>query len=399
MARINYAPSPPATADLAIVGGGIVGAATAFYAARAGLRPVLLERRPDLATLTTAAATGAFRLQFDNEEELRLVRRSVDLFLNFAAITGQTAYDPGVRQQGYLWLTTEPEGVARQRRLVARQHAWGQHDIEWWDGGEVRRRFPFVGPNVLGGRFRQGDGFLDPVALARGLAAASGVPVVTECGVTGFRVAGGRLAGVETTSGTIGVDTAVIAAGPLSGLLAATAGLDLPIATVRRQKVILPDLPLAPRAAPMTIDEETATHWRPAGGGTFLLRTDPDTPPTPPAEETPVDSDFARQLLDPASPVAAARIVPFWREVWANRARLPMRIVAGQYTMTSDHRPLIGPTPIDGLWLNTGYSGHGVMGGPAGSETLIALLTGAIAPADNPFDPARRFRPRELAGL
>ncbi len=399
MSGIAYRAAPPATADLVIVGGGIVGAATAFYAARAGLRPVLLERRPALATLTTAAATGSFRLQFDNEEELRLVRRSVALFQDFAAITGQTRYDPAVRRQGYLWLTTTEAGVGRQRRLVAWQRAWGLDDVEILDGDEARRRFPFVGPAVLGARFRAGDGFLDPVALTLGLAAGSEVPIITGCGVTGFRVAGGRLAGVETTAGPIATDAAVIAAGPLSGLLAAAAGVALPIATVRRQKAILPDLPPVPPGAPMTIDEETGTHWRPALGGAFLLHTDPDTPPTPPAEVVPVDPAFARPLLDPASPVAAARVAPFWRAVWAGRARLAPRIVAGQYTMTPDHRPLIGPTPLDGLWVNTGYSGHGVMAGPAGSQTLVGLLSGALAPADNPFRPDRPFAARELAAL
>ncbi len=136
--RVNYTTDPPATADLIVIGGGIVGAATAFFAARAGLRPLLLERRPALCTLTTAAATGGFRLQFDNEEELALVRESVALFLNFAAVTGQTAYDPMVRQHGYLWLATEEATAARQRSLVALQYSWGQDDIELLSGDETR---------------------------------------------------------------------------------------------------------------------------------------------------------------------------------------------------------------------------------------------------------------------
>src|SRR5205823_10381326 len=118
----------PGTADLVVIGGGVVGAATSFHAARAGLSPLLVERRPALCTLTTPVATGAFRLQFDNREELELVRRSVELFLNFAAITRQRDYDLPIRQQGYLWLTTSEAGAERQRRLVDAQHAWGRHD-------------------------------------------------------------------------------------------------------------------------------------------------------------------------------------------------------------------------------------------------------------------------------
>src|SRR5438093_3551201 len=115
----------PRHADLVVIGGGVVGAATAFFASRAGLKPVLVEARPALCTLTTPRATGAFRLQFDNREELEMVRESVELFLNFREQSGQKRYDLGVRQQGYLWLTTEEDRAERQRRMVEQHHQWG----------------------------------------------------------------------------------------------------------------------------------------------------------------------------------------------------------------------------------------------------------------------------------
>ena len=198
---INYVDGLPATADLVVVGGGVVGAATAFFAARAGLRPLVVEKRPALATLTTAVATGAFRLQFDTLEELDLLRESVKVFESFADVTGQRLYDPHVRQQGYLFATTDPAMAEKQRRIVARQHAWGQLDIEILDGAEVRRRFPFVAPEVIQARFRQGDGFLDPKQVAHGFAQGSGAAFVTSCEVTGFAVSGGRLAGALSFCG------------------------------------------------------------------------------------------------------------------------------------------------------------------------------------------------------
>ena len=76
--EIPFLSRPPSTADLVIVGGGVVGIATAFFAARAGLDTLVLEKRPALGTLSTSAATGAFRLQFDNADELnvRAIARS-----------------------------------------------------------------------------------------------------------------------------------------------------------------------------------------------------------------------------------------------------------------------------------------------------------------------------------
>jgi sarcosine oxidase subunit beta len=389
---VKYLIEPPASAELVVIGGGVIGAATAFHAAQAGLKPLIVEARPALCTLTTPVAAGAFRLQFDDLEELTLVRESAELFLNFREVTQQDRYDLRVRQQGYLWLTTDERNAERQRAMVARLHQWGQGDVELLTGDEVRRRFPYVGGNAVQARWRGGDGFLDTTQLTFGLVHGSGADVMVDCAATGFVASAGRLTGIRTTKGVVPTDVAVIAAGPLSGLLARAEGIDLPIVTVRRQKLILPEVPEVPPHAPMTIDEDTGVHWRPALAGAWLLFTDPATPESPPADNVPVDPAFAFQLLDPTSPFSVARVVPFWREVW-DRGAVPWLLQAGQYTMTPDHRPLIGPLSIEGLWVNTGYSGHGIMLGPAGSRLLVDLLTGKAE--SNPFSPGRAFERRE----
>jgi sarcosine oxidase subunit beta len=395
---VRYIADPPRSAELVIIGGGIVGAATAFQASRAGLRPVLLERRTALCTLTTPASTGAFRLQFDNREELELVRESLDLLSNFSEVTGQTRYDPRLQRQGYLWCTTDAARAGWQRDLVRRQHTWGQSDIEHLDGDEVRRRFPYVSPDVLAARYREGDGFLDPKEITLGFAAASGAAVVTGCGVTGLRVEGGRLASVQTNRGEISIGSSVIAAGPFSGDVASLAGIELPVQAVRRQKMTMPEVPEVPQDAPMTIDDDTGAHWRPGLRGAYLLYTDPDEPPGPPAEDLPTDHGFALGLLDPESPVSVARVAPFWRSVW-ERGSANWILQAGQYTMTPDHRPLLGPTPVEDLYVNTGYSGHGIMGSSAGSRIAVDTLTGKLRQDQNPFRLDREFQSRELDRL
>ncbi|HZC99705.1 MAG TPA: FAD-dependent oxidoreductase [Actinomycetes bacterium] len=393
---IRYVPALPRGAELVIIGGGIVGAATAFYASRAGLRPLLLERRPALCSLTTAVAAGGCRLQLETEEQLRLVRESAELFADFAEVTGQAEYGGGLRRQGYLWLTTSEDGAERQRRLVAAQRGWGVSGVELLSGDEARRVFPFVGPRVVQARFRADDGLLDPKGVTMGLVAASGARVAVGCGVVGLhqRAGGGRVE-VETTRGRLGADTVVVAAGPFSGEVARLAGVDLPVSTVRRQKLVLPEVPQVPASAPMTIDDDTGVHWRPAFRGAALLFADPTTPPSPPNDDVPLDHRFAFQLLDPSSPVSAARVTPLWREVW-ERWSAPWLLQAGHYTMTPDRRPLIGHTAVEGLLVNSGYSGRGVMAGPAGSRHLVDLLTGKVPASDNPFRPDRRFaeRPR-----
>ena len=392
---IHYADDLPSRAELVVIGGGVVGAATAFFARRAGLAPLLVERCPALCTLTTPASTGAFRLQFDNPEELEMVRESVDLFLNFADSTGQDDYDLSIRQQGYLWVTTDERRAERQRDLVEKQHVWGQTDIEVLTGEDVRERWPWISPEVRQARWRPGDGFLDPKALTMGFAAGARADVRVDCEATGFKIRGGRLVGVETSGGEVDCDAAVIACGPLSGLVAATAGIELPIETLQRQKIIMPDVPLVPPDAPMTIDDDTGAHWRPALRGAYLLFTDPGTLPSPPAENVPPDHRHAFRLLAPDSPTSVARVAPFWREVW-DRNEVIWLIHAGQYTMTPDHRPLLGHTAIEGLFLNTGYSGHGIMGSPAGSRHMVDVMVGKIDPSENTFAPDRTFEPRDL---
>lgn len=392
---MRYLARPPATADVVVIGGGVVGCATAFFTARAGLDTVLLERRPALATLTTAAATGAFRLQFDNREELELVRASVEMFLRFADLTGQTRYDPQVRQQGYLFATTDPQRAAWQREVVARQRSWGLDDVEILDGDAARRRFGYLAGDVLQARFRAADGFCDPKRIALGFAAGSGAGVACDCPVLGIETDGHGVAGVRTAAGTVATRTAVVAAGPFSAAVAGAAGVTLPLETVARHKVVLPDVAAVPPGAPMTIDDDTGAHWRPALGGAFLLHTDPATPATAPTDDVPADHRAAFRLLDPASPVAVARVAPFWREVWAEGAA-GWVVQSGQYTVTPDHRPLVGETDVRGLWVNTGYSGHGVMGSPAGSRLLADQVTGRATAG--PLAPARAFahRPRDL---
>ena len=388
---IRYLDDPPRAAELVIVGGGVIGAATAFHAARAGIRPLIVEARPRLCTMTTPVAAGAFRLQFDNLEELQLVRESAALFSNFEEETRQREYDLGLRLRGYLWLTTDQERAAAQRRLVAQLHEWGQGDVEILNGDDVRERWPWVSPDVVQARWRADDGFLDTKQLTFGLAAGADADVLTSCAVTGFRVEDGRLRGVDTPRGGIDCDAAVICAGPLSGVVAAAAGLELPVLTIRRQKLILPRVAEVPPDGPMVIDEDTGAHWRPAyGSGAWLLFTDPATPPSVPTPDVATDHRFAFELLDPRSAVSVARVVPFWRDVW-DRGDVDWLLQAGQYTITPDYRPLIGQTKIGGLFVNTGYSGHGIMLGVAGGRSCVEAITGTLPHGSNPLRPDRRF--------
>jgi len=143
----------------------------------------------------------------------------------------------------------------------------------------------------------------------------------------------------------------------------------------------------------MTIDDDTGVHWRPAYSGAFLLDASPVGPGRDPTEDVPPDSDMVFAVLDPSQPESAARISPFWGEAW-RRGELRWMVHSGQYMLTPDHRPLIGETPVKGFWVNTGYSGHGIMCSPAAGRILADLITARIG--DSPFALDRRFVKRTM---
>jgi sarcosine oxidase subunit beta len=361
-----------------------LGAATAFYAGRAGLRAVVVERRPLLGTLTTTVGAGGFRLQFDNPDETALVRESVEAFENFSELTGLKDVDVRIRRQGYLFVTSNTTTARRQKERVETQRGWGVPGVEVLDGDEVRYRFPYVSEEIVSARWRADDGFLDPKRLTYGFARASGARFVVDTDVSGIVLQGGRVASVTTSRGTITTSAVVVCAGPFSGLVARLAGLDLGVTAVRRNKLLIPDLPEVPTDAPFLIDEDNGAHWRPAHGGAFLVYTDATTPPTEPVMDVAADGAFPFVLLNPSGPHSVARACPFWRTVW-DRGVDWWVLQAGQYTYTHDHRPFLGPTPVAGLHLNTGYSGHGIMGSAGGSRRVVDLLRGAMNQDDNPF--------------
>lgn len=385
----RFATELPARADCVIVGGGIIGAATAYYAARAGMSVVVVERRPALASLTTAASAGGFRAQFEDPAEIALMRASLDVFARFGEVTGMPGAQIGLHRGGYLWVSTRPDAAEQHRRLVAHQHGHGLDDVEHLSGDEARRRFPYLAPEVTSARFRRADGWLDPRKLALGFAAASGAPFCVSTRVVALRVEGGRVTGVQTDRGEIGCGAVVLAAGPFLARMAAAAGVPLPIQLITRHKVVLAEEPLVPHGAPMTIDEDTGAHWRPHGAGALLLCPHADTPDPAPLDDVPSPAAFAFALLAPDGPLSVARISPYWGTAWALGVPT-FSMQSGQYALTPDRKPLIGPTAIGGLHVNGGYSGHGIMASAAGAQLLVE---GIVGRAEHSFRLDRRFVP------
>lgn len=374
----------PRSADVVIVGGGVTGCATAFYATEAGFDTVVLERRDGLGTLTTAASEECFRAQFDEPENIKMMLESIAVFEDFAAVIRIPGYDIDVHQRGYLFLTAEEDGPELLKKRVQRQRTLGLSDVELLDGDEVRQRFSFVGPTVRAAAFRARDGWLSAHELTYGFAKGSSALFVLRTAAQGIRLDAHGVAAVVTERGEISTRCVVVAAGPFSNVVSSWAGVQLPLTRLRRQKVVLSNVPRVPPDAPMTIDQDTGVYWRPEVGGATLGWALPEEP-SEPMERVPTDWTFPAVVLD-----GAARLVPFWSQAAETLTRDNVFLTAGQYTCTPDHKPIIGPwRSLLGLFFNVGYSGHGIMASPGGARLLVDLIIDPGADAENPFRSGR----------
>ncbi len=379
----------PKVADVVIVGGGIVGVSTAFFCSRAGLKTVVLEKRDALGSLTTAASTECFRAQFESVENIALMLGSIEIFLHFPDVVGVRGMDINLRQQGYLYVTTDPQQAETYGKMVEAQHKAGLTDIELLSGDEARVRFPYLSPQVVAARYRAGDGWLSVHEMLYAFAKGSQAQFLLQTAATKIAVDSKGVAAVQTDRGTIATRRVVVAAGPFSGRVARVAGVELPLTILRRHRLSIRRCELVPQKAPLTVDDDSGVYWRPEGAGALMGKAF-EQQPEEPKDIVSTEWSFPAMVLDPQSPWSAGRLSPFWNQAPNLLAKSNLDLTAGQYTYTPDHLPIIGPyLKVPGLFVNVGYSGHGIMGGPEGGRRLARLIVNADRDRDNPFSVER----------
>ena len=351
------------TADVVVVGGGIVGASAAYHLAAAGAgRVLLLEREPRLATGSTGACAGGFRLQFSSEVNIRLSLASVPMITGF---TEEHGLPLDVAQDGYLFLLRRPEDVAAFAAAASLQRGLGV-PVEELDGEAAAALVPGVArEGLVGATYCPLDGIADPSGLTEGYAAIArraGAEIRTGVDVTAIRVGEGRVLGVETTRGPIAAPLVVDAAGPWAGTLAASAGVRLPLEPVPRNVVVTSGFPGVPERRTLVIDAATSFYFHREGPGVLMGMGDPGERPS--FDCTPDAAFIEGPLLETAlrvfPPIERAGIARTW---------------AGLYEMTPDRHPIIGPAPgVAGLLLANGFSGHGFQHAPVVGRLLAELV-------------------------
>jgi sarcosine oxidase subunit beta len=375
------------TADAVIIGGGCMGASVAYHLTRRGLTDVVVvERNPLLGAGSTGRNAGGVRHQFSNAANIRLSLESIRLLERFADEVGRPI---DFHQDGYLFLLSTDASVETFRTNVALQRRLGV-EVEWLDPGAAARRAPGLKVDgVAAATFCQRDGIADPNGVTMGFAQAAqalGAAIVRDTEVTGIRIEGRRVAGIETSQGAIATPIAVNAAGPYARQVGRMAGIEVPVDPYRRHIFIAAldqgAAAVVPQTKIMVIDFETTFYFHREGAGLLFGMADPHEAP---AFDTTVQWEFLPQVIE-----VAVKRLPALAEASISHAW------AGLYEMSPDGNPIIGPVPdIAGLFLINGFSGHGFQHSPAAGRILADVIVGR----DPAFDLAPFAFTRFAAGV
>jgi sarcosine oxidase subunit beta len=375
------------SADVVIVGGGIMGMSTAYHLAKRGCRNVVVLERGEMFGLgSTGLNAGGVRHQFSSPVNIELSKLSIGMMERFA---GEMEQEVALRRCGYLFLLDSQTDLDRFRSNVELQN---RHDVpsRILDVDAVARLVPEADlTGIIGGAWCPRDGLVDPHGLLQGYVSQArklGVTLRTHAPVTAIDRAGSNMHRIVTTSGVIETPAVVIAAGPWSAQVGALAGIDLPIEPIRRQIAVTNPMPGLRADFPFVIDFSRALYFHREGAGILTGMSNRDERP---GFDTTVDEGWRLTHLENAI------------------ARLPMLADAdllaewaGLYEVTPDDQPILGRLPhADGIFVVAGFSGHGLMHGP-GAGLLMAeeILDGRARTID--IDPLRwdRFASGTTAG-
>lgn len=426
--HIDTSPKPPASADVVVIGGGIIGVFTAYYLAQRGVSVALVEKGR-IGAEQSGRNWGWCRQQNRDARELPMASKSLDLWARFAAESGE---DTGFRRCGLLYLSNDEAELSRWAawRDFAKTAGVTTHMLS---GREATERGRATGRTWQGGVFSPSDGTADPGKAAPAVAAALiklGGSVHQYCAARGVELEGGRVSGVVTEAGVIKTRTVVLAGGAWASSFCRQLGIRFPQASIRQSILSvspveqrLPDalytagvsvtrrndgryalaisgrarvdvtpqiMRFAPQFVPMF-----AKRWRALlpgglegirGGHETLKRWRLDAP-------TPMERV---RILDPKPDAAtvtethrrAVELLPELRQAKITHAW------AGFVDSTPDGVPAIGEVPsIPGFILAAGFSGHGFGIGPGAAHLIADLASGA-----EPIVDPRPYRPERFNG-
>lgn len=373
------------TAEAIVVGAGVIGASVAFNLTRLGLRDVVVLERGTIAGAASGRSGALVRTHYTNAPEARLALAAQRWFHHWGDLVGG---DCGFTETGFLQLVRSDD-AGKLRANVAMLREIGA-DTRLLDAGEVAALQPGIA--MAEGElaaYEPRSGYADPLATTRAFVAAAergGATVIEGTAVTALRGAGGRIAGVETTSGSLDAPIVVLATGAWSVALLRPLGVGLPIRPTRAQVAFFArpsSLPRGRAGHPAIIDRANGFYARPHGDDLTLVGLS--------AFHHTVDGpDSWHDRLDPEFPPLAVAQIARRLPTFAGAACV--RGHAGPLDVTTDGKAILDRAPgTDGLYLAVGMSGTGFKKAPAIGACLAELILEGTA-STAPLAPFRLAR-------
>ena len=425
---IEFSDPLPEAVDVVVIGAGIVGTSTAWFLAKQG-KKVLLAEKGRVGAEQSSRNWGFVRQQSRDAAELPIMMEANRIWRGLAAETGMEGL--AFTQSACVQLADNVDALARMEawRELGMQH---QLDTRMLTRAEITEKFPALSGDFVGGMMTASDGRAEPwlavPALARA-ARGAGVAVIENCAVRTLELRGGRLQGVVTEQGRVACDQVVLAAGAWSTFFADNSGINLPQLAVRSTaartnkapedapfNISMPGLSIRRRAdGCYTVSTgDVAEHYLSRKSFRYARKFLPllkksardislklAAPTGYPGswgmarrwtgdEETPFEKN---RVLHPApSPIVVRRLeedlprrFPFLHGVGLAEAW------AGMIDVTPDAVPTLGELSIRGVFVATGFSGHGFGIGPGAGRVMADLVTGR-----DPGHDLSRFRPERF---
>jgi glycine/D-amino acid oxidase-like deaminating enzyme len=357
------------TANIVIVGGGVFGCSVAYNLARKGAKKVVLLERGDICSGGTAKSCAIVRTHYSIEANLVHAVESLKIFADFDKLIGG---DVGWHRTGYLILGPE-EHREPMESVFRRQNAYGI-DTAILTAAEAQEAHPLLqldDVEVIG--YDTLAGYADPYLTTTAYAARAkelGVAIRTDTAVTGLQLNGSSKI-VNTTNGDFESSVVILAAGPWVNQLGRSIGLDFPYEISRHKVITLkieqPYQPYWPIVKDLTTPDKI--YFRPDTGGVVLVGTGDHGDPieNPDDLRDHVNMDHVSRIDELVS-----KRMPAFKEA---------QYVAGwtgPYDITPDWNPIVGSVPgHEGLYVATGFSGHGFKLAPTIGESLAETVLGS----------------------
>ena len=383
----------PNTYDIIIVGGGIMGSATAYYLMKADqtLKVAVVERDAVYTQASTTLSMSNVRIQFSLKENVHISLYTKQILKRFEEDMAVEDQEPKIyyRQEGNLFLVDAEEETAARRAFEMQKDLGCQ--VQWWSPRTIKQHYPLYEPEkFIGGTFSPDDGYIDAYAVLMGYKAKArslGATYIQD-EVVKIKKTQKRVTGVElTANGSLNAAFVVNCAGAWAADVAATAGVELPVVPIKRQVFALDTAVKPADPLPLTV-LPSGLYFRSETGGLILLGKS--------LEDDPVGFNFSwddKRFVELLWPELAEFVPAF------DRLKL-VRGWAGLYAVnTLDGNAILGQWPeLTGLYLANGFSGHGLQQGPAVGRYLSELIIGQPVSMDlSIFGPERILEKRPLS--